>query len=441
MIALSATDGTLLGKRQWELKDGPPQAARIDGDRLFVVGNTPYLDPAKRVFNPNAPMTAALKLPLNLAWELRASHNAKIMVPPSGSPLAGKMYYLDVGILSCVEANPQGGIVWQRYMSKLKHDQPIFFGELLVLRGEKQFIAFDGRTGERRWSRKVSGGGVLHTGDYILVWTGSNSHGRAVCLDLKTGKVRWEKTFGHGYQAFAQANGIHFFQTPSGKPLRHFVVNPQTGETIQAYEDVLQEVLKGGRWWGVISCGARGALLASNGKGKRGYCFYKLDGKKPKPWRFGDVMIRHVIASNEKYIVVEEHGLQLAVYNFEDEGYRATPLAMAGIGFDRSNWYLDREGERLIHRGRRIILFDLQAKKILHDSDVKESERLKNVKENKKAKSGPVCLMRDGNRMFVQMSPPHWMREAAPSYFLDLQTGSTTEATGSVLFTSVPWNA
>ena len=81
-----------------------------------------------------------------------------------------------------------------------------------------------------------------------------------------------------------------------------------------------------------------------------------------------------------------------------------------------------------------MILFDLQAKKIIHDSDVKESQRLKNVKD--KNKSAAVCLMRDGNRMLVLMRPRWGVQEAAPSYFVDLQTGSTTESPGSVLWTS-----
>jgi len=438
MVALSAKDGTHLGQRSWDLPDGQPLSARVDGDRLFVVGNIPYLDPAKRVLNPNAPKTAALKFPLHLAWELPMSYHTKVMEPPSGSPLAGKAYCLDAGILTCVEANPQGGIVWQRFMRKVDNGKPIFFGDLLILRSEERFIAFDGRTGERRWTRRVAGGFVQQAADYLMV-CGSNSNGKVVCLEIKTGKIRWQKTYGHGCQAFAQASAIHFFHTPNGKPFRHFVVNPQTGETIRTYEDILQEAVKADGWWTVRSCGARGALLGTAGRAKPEYRIYKLDGKKPNPWRLGNIQIAHVIASNEKYTVVEETGHQVGVYKFEDDGYRITPLVMAGIGFDRSNWYLDREGERLIYRGRRLILFDLQGKRILHDSEVKENERLKNDKEKEKHKSVPGCLLRDGNRLFVQMRPPHWLKEPAPSYFLDLQTGRTTEAPGSVLWTNPPW--
>ena len=446
MAALSAGDGTLLGKRLWESKDGPPQAVRIDGDRLFIVGNIPYLDPAKKVLNMAAPKATALKLPLHLAWSLPADGHSRPILPPPGSPLSGKMYYVCAGVLTCAEANPQGGILWQRFVRQRQRVldrmysyegtiQPMFFGEVIVLRGSPAFTAFNGRTGERLWSRNVYGEPTYHVGDYILVWTGSNSSGRAVCLDFKTGKIRWEKTLGHGSQAFAQANAIHFFQRPHGKPFRHLAVHPRTGATIQAHEDIVQELK--GRWWNVIRVGTRGALLGSSGQGKQEYCFYKLDGKKPKHWRFGDTKIEYVIASNEKYVVVKEQGNQLAVYKFEDDGYRATPLAMAGTGYDRNNMYFDLEGERLIcvYRGNRIILFDLQAKKVLHDSHVRETERLKNEKDaKKKHKGAAVYLLRDGNRLFVEMRPPHWLKEPAPSYFLDLQTGKTTDATGSMLY-------
>ena len=431
MVALSASDGKLLGQRSWGLPDGRPQSVRIDGDRLFVVGNTAYLDPAQRVLNPNAPKAPALKFPLKLAWELLASSHAQIMAPPLGSPLAGKMYYLDAGILTCAKANPQGGIVWQRFMSKLDNDKPIFFGELMVLRSEGRFIAFDGRTGERRWSRKASRF-VQHAGDYIMAWGGSNSSGKVVSLDLKTGKIRWQKTFGHGRQAFAQASVIHIFQTPSKKPLRHLLINPLTGETIRAYEEIPLAV-KDGRGWSVRSLGAKGALLISNGKGAREYALYKMDGKKPM--NMGDLGIVNIFVTNEKYAVCEvQKGPELAVYNFEDGGYRASPLA--GTRYDRNNWNCELDGDRLIcvQRSRRVVLFDLKARKVLHDSAVNDRQRRK---KDKRYRSQLTSLLRDGNRLFVQMQAARGKQ--APSYFIDLKTGGITEAPGSILSPNIGW--
>ncbi len=431
MVALSAGDGTRIGQRQWALKDGAPQAARIDGDSLFVVANTPYLDPARRILNQNAPKAPALKFPMRLAWTLPISKDTDVIKPPPGSPLAGKAYYQAAGILNCAEANPQGGIVWQRFMSKLDNDKPIFFGELMVLRSEGRFIAFDGRTGERRWSRKASRF-VQHAGDYIMAWGGANSGGRVVCLDIKTGKIRWQKTFGHGCQAFAQAKVIHFLQTPSKKPLRHLLINPLTGETIRAYEEIPMDV-KDGRGWSVRSLGAKGALLISDGKGAREYALYKMDGKKPR--NLGDLGIVNIFVTNEKYAVCEvQKGPELAVYNFEDGGYRASPLA--GARYDRNNWNCELDGDRLIcvQRSRRVVLFDLKARKVLHDSAVNDRQRRK---KDKRYRSQLTSLLRDGNRLFVQMQAARGTQ--APSYFIDLKTGGTTEVPGSILSPNIGW--
>ncbi|MBT3202283.1 MAG: PQQ-binding-like beta-propeller repeat protein [Phycisphaerales bacterium] len=425
IVALSAGDGTRIGQRKWALKDGAPQAVRIDGDSLFVVGNTPYLDPARRILNPNAPKAPAFKLPLRLAWTLPISKDTYLIKPPPGSPLAGKVYYQAADILTCAEANPQGGIVWQRFMRKLDNDKPIFFGELLVLRNaERQLIAFDGRTGERRWTRKVSGRSIHHAGDYIMAWDGSNSGGTVVCLDLKTGKIRWQKTFGHGCQAIAQAKVIHILQIPHGKHLRHLLINPLTGETIRAYEDIPLDIK--GQWWTVRSCGAKGALFASSGKARKSeYVLYKMDGKKPR--NLGDLGVVNIFVTNEKYAVCEVKGPQLAVYNFEDDGYRASPLPRTR--YDRNNWSCELDGDRLIcvQRGRRIVLFDLKARKVLHDS--KKKDRW----------GGLATLLHEGNRLFVQMNAARGKQKQAPSYFIDLKTGGTTEAPGSILSPNIGW--
>ncbi|MDP6523773.1 MAG: PQQ-binding-like beta-propeller repeat protein [Kiritimatiellia bacterium] len=452
MIVLSAGEGMYLGKRKWELKDGPPQAARIDGDRLFVVVNKPYLDPVKKVFNMSVSKAPELKFPLFPRWSLRGEHGKSgHIVPPIGSPLAGKMYHLYAGVLTCAEANPQGGIVWQRFVRQRVSNytftgeetvHPMFFGEMIVLRSrlanDQAFIAYNGLTGERLWSRHLHAGwSIQSSGDIIFC---ANNGGSVLCLDSKTGKTLWQQSFskpGHrvGVTVSVQGSVMHVMQQ-RGHKIWHFVVNPRTGQRLNTYEDI--RLGDEGKWRPCrIFIGSQGALLSFDGK----LFSYKLDGKPVKHFR--DASFVSVFATSDKYIVVEEHGNKVAVYKFGDAGYHEAPLS--GISFSRNNFYFELEGERLIcvSRGRRIILFDLQAKKIIHDSDVRETERLKNEKDEKKKHNGKVVyLLRHGDRLFVEMSPQHWIKAPPHSYFLDLQTGKTTDATGSVIFGSAPsWQA
>ena len=455
MAVLSAGDGTLLEKRLWESKDGPPQAVRVDGDRLFVVGNIPYLDPAKNVFNMAAPKAPGFKLPLQLAWTLSVDHESKLIPPPPGSPLAGKTYYLKAGVITCIEANPQGGIVWQRFVRQRqrvsgnlftfeKGVQPMFFGEVIVLRNGEAFIAFNGRTGERLWSRNISharqGGS---SGDSI--WCRDDRLGKVSCLDSKTGRTLWQQGFNGPVNISVQGSVMHVLQT-SGKELRHFVVNLRTGQRVKTYEVIKlgdKDVLTH------IYMGSQGALIYRRVKLPE-LLSYKLDGK---PVRHVKRQVGHfqVLASSDKYIVLKEQrahadGDDVVVYKFGDAGYRATPFS--GEKFHGSIFELD--GERLIcvQPGHHIVLFDLQAKKILHDSHVRESRRKKSDEEKRhNFISRPEGLIRHGNRLFVQMTyPTKRVQEEgsgifkyvpaipAPSYFLDLQTGKTTDATGSMLY-------
>ena len=440
MAVLSAADGTLLEKRLWESKDGPPQAVRIDGDRLFVVGNIPYLDSAKKVFNTAAPKAPALKFPLQLAWTLPADRDSKLISPPTGSPLAGKMYHLYAGVLTCLEANPQGGIVWQRFVRQRQrvsghlftfegvHVQPMFFGEVIVLRNGQMFIAFNGRTGERLWSRYVSharqGGS---SGD--IIWCRDDRYGKVSCMDFKTGKTLWQQGFNGSVNISVQGSVMHLLQQRKEK-FRHYIVNLRTGQPVKTYEGIK---LGDKELHCEFYMGSQGVFIYRFGKNTRDHLHYKLDGK---PVRHVNRQLGHfqLLASSDKYIVVKEQrahakGDDVVVYKFGDAGYRATPFSRID---DR---ILELDGDRLcLNRSGHIVLFDLQAKKVLHDSEVSESRRKKSDEEKRhNYTSRPEAIIRDGNRLYVQMMASHWAPAAAPSYFLDLQTGKTTDATGSLI--------
>jgi hypothetical protein len=324
----------------------------------------------------------------------------------------------------------------------------MFFGEVIVLRNGHAFIAFNGRTGERLWSRYIShaaqGGS---SGD--IIWCRDDRYGKVSCLDFKTGKTLWQQGFNGPVNISVQGSVMHVLQT-RGKELRHFVVNLRTSQPVKTYEGIK---LGDKETHCQFYMGSQGAFInrVDHQKKTREHLHYKLDGKP---------VIRHVkrqwghfqvLASSDKYIVVKEQrahadGDEVAVYKFGDAGYRATPLSA------RDNRILELDGDRLcLNRSGHIVLFDLQAKKVLHDSEVRESRRKKSDEEKRmRFISKPEGLIRHGNRLFVQMTyPTKRVQEEgsgifkyvpaipAPSYFLDLQTGKTTDAPGSLIFPDV----
>jgi hypothetical protein len=89
---------------------------------------------------------------------------------------------------------------------------------------------------------------------------------------------------------------------------------------------------------------------------------------------------------------------------------------------NRRGALFDHEGDRLaVFDGGRLLLVDLPGKKILHDSAVGKHQHYRGT-----------FVARDGKRLLFAM-PFDERRKPQPSYFVDLQSGKTTEAPHAIL--------
>ena len=241
---LDARTGQIVESRPWNLSNEKPQAFALHGRDLFLVTDKPAEAIGRQV---NAPLNASLPAgrnplepPLSRAWSL-PRNNARISLPPSGSPLAGSAYILSGGILERIDLSAQGRILWQRFIDGPNPQVHLIDNTVLAIDYSigkapglvNRLVAFDAATGRTLWEHAIDApvSSTLNCGNTQVF---HDAVGRVVAVDLRTGARAWQRNFGNGFQMRLATDGtrLHIFFVSRLRSANHVVVDPPTGSTL-----------------------------------------------------------------------------------------------------------------------------------------------------------------------------------------------------------------
>lgn len=241
---LNAGTGRILESRPWNLSNEKPQAFALHGRDLFLVTDKPAEATGRRVNSPlNASLPAGrnpLEPPLNRAWSL-PRNNARISLPPSGSPLEGSAFVLSGGILERIDLSARGRIHWQRFIDGPNPQIQVIGNTVLAIDYSvgkapglvNRLVAFDAATGRTLWEHAIDApvSSTLNCGNTQVF---HDSVGRVVAVDLRTGTRAWQRNFGNGFQMRLATDGtrLHIFFVSRLRSANHVVVDPPTGSTL-----------------------------------------------------------------------------------------------------------------------------------------------------------------------------------------------------------------
>ena len=244
LLRLDARTGQIVESLPWNLSAEKPRAFTLHGNNLFIVTDKPAGALGRRVdqpLNPSLPgERKPLSLPLSRAWTL-PRNNARITLPPTGSPLAGSAYVFSSGILERIDLAGGGRITWQRFIDGPNPQVQLIGSTLLAIDYSigkapglvNRLIALDAANGRTLWEHSIDAPvtSSVNCGETQVF---HDTTGRVVAIDLRTGKRTWQRNFGNGFQmrlAWDETK-LHVFFVSRLRSARHVVIDPPTGRTL-----------------------------------------------------------------------------------------------------------------------------------------------------------------------------------------------------------------
>ena len=236
--------GQLVESRPWGLSNEKPRAFAFHGKDLFIITDKPAGAPGRYVnqpLNPSLPSERKpLALPLSRAWTLPRD-DARITLPPTGSPLAGSAYVFSSGIVERIDLTARGRILWQRFIDGPNPQLHLIGDTLLAIDYSigkapglvNRLIAFDANNGKTLWEHAI-GAPVTASVNCGRIQVFHDTTGRVVAVDLQTGRRAWQRNFGNGFQMRLAWDDtkLHVFFVSRLRSARHVIIDPPTGSTL-----------------------------------------------------------------------------------------------------------------------------------------------------------------------------------------------------------------
>ena len=205
-----------------QTKNSIRKVSAIDNN-LYLITNEPSAE------KENSFVRKALG---NAAWEITA-RDPKVYLPKENESTQGEILIHEDELLHCLEATPEGKVLWQRFVYPRPNE--IFFVEgktvLLYHKGRYDLYlkALDKKTGNLAWEltllrlRAGHGAAIGRSGKYLY---GKDNSDRFYLIDLDIGKVvlqnRMPRKNGHVKAGFGGGK-VHFLVTPSYQKNLHWV--------------------------------------------------------------------------------------------------------------------------------------------------------------------------------------------------------------------------
>lgn len=194
-LRLSADSGSVLATDSWP--NGVPMREMLV-HRGEIVGiteesvATPEKSPA--VSPRQSAAGGPIALSLKKIWSVHLPL-PRLLRPPEALGLAPRTYVLSQNLLTCVLLTPDGPIEWRRYVPHTLLGVE-WTPESMLLVCHERLMAIDPRSGRRQWELSLPGD--LHewqvAAPYMVFRTReSMSHGVLLCVDLRQGKLLWER--------------------------------------------------------------------------------------------------------------------------------------------------------------------------------------------------------------------------------------------------------
>ncbi|MFP6901210.1 MAG: PQQ-binding-like beta-propeller repeat protein, partial [Opitutales bacterium] len=210
-----ATTGIELETRPLPVTKNSIRNVSAIGDKLYLITNEPNTEKE----NP-----FVRKATGDAAWEVTA-RDPKLYLPKENESSKGEILLHEDEMLHCLEATPEGKVLWQRFVYPRPNEVLFVEGKVVLFyhkgRYDLYLKALDQKTGNLEWEltllrlRAGHGAAFGRSGKYLY---GKDNSDRFLLVDLSLGKVvlrnRINRRNGHVKAGFGGGK-VQFFVTPA----------------------------------------------------------------------------------------------------------------------------------------------------------------------------------------------------------------------------------